>query len=82
MRRFFGFVNGSFFGHVVFYELIGSLPMFVWFLTENYHQGTLTVSFTVQSALVTIAGGVVVAFAMWHTVTLPLLRRSKEKIRK
>ena len=80
MRRFFVFVNGSLFGHVVFYELIFSLPAFIWFLVENYKEDALTVAWTVQFALEGIAGGVLVAFALWHTVTLPLLRRSKAKI--
>jgi len=82
MRPFFNFVNGSFFGHVVFYELIGSLPVFIWFLVEIHNEGTLTVPFAAQFALEAIAGGVIAAFAMWHTVTLPLLRRSKERIGK
>jgi len=57
MRPFFNFVNGSFFGHVVFYELIGSLPVFIWFLVENHNEGTLTVPFAAQFALEAIAGG-------------------------
>ena len=82
MRRFFGFANRSFFGHVVLYELVVSLPVFIWFLVENYNERTLTVPFAAQFALEAIAGGVIAAFAMWHTVTLPLLRRSKERIGK
>ena len=82
MRRFFGFVNGSFFGHVVLYELVGSLPVFIWFLVETHKEGTLTAWWAAQFALAAIAGGIVAAFALWHTVTLPLLRHSKEKIRK
>jgi len=79
VRTFFEFVNKSLFGHVVLYELVVSLPVFIWFLVENQSEGTLTLLWTAQFALEAVAGGGVVAFAMWHTVTLPLLRRSKEK---
>ena len=78
MRVFFEFTNRSFFGHVVLYQLVVSLPVFIWFLVENHNEGTLTLLWTAQFALVAIAVGVAIAFAIWHTVTLPLLRRAKE----
>jgi hypothetical protein len=71
-------VGRSLFGHVVFFELVLSLPWVIWFLGSNYAEGTLTVSFILQFIAEAAVAGAAVAFAIWHTVTLPLIRRVKK----
>jgi hypothetical protein len=66
----------SLLGHVAFYEGIIALPWLVWFLASNNMQGTLAVSFTLQFAVEVIAGSALVAFAIWHTATLPIMKRA------
>ena len=79
MRAVFEFYNRSLFGHVVVYEVLGSPAMFIWYLVENYNEGTITLLRAVQFAAEVVAVFFLVAFAIWHTVTLPLLRQSKKK---
>ena len=71
-------VSQSLLGHVVLFELIVSLPWLVWFFASNYAEGTLTVSSTLQFIAEAVVVGAAVAFAVWHTITLPLIRRVKK----
>jgi len=71
-------VSQSLLGHVVLFELIVSLPWLVWFCASNYAEGSLTVSFALQFIAEAVVVGAAVAFAVWHTITLPLIRRVKK----
>jgi hypothetical protein len=66
-------------GHIVLFEVIFSFPFLVWFAASNYSDGTLTLSFFVQFLLLDVLAGAAGAFAIWHTVTLPLIRRTKHQ---
>ena len=68
----------SFAGHVALFQLILGLPFFLWFVISNQIEGTLTLSFTLRFMVEDFVICVAVAFAFWHTVTLPLIRAAKK----
>ena len=65
----------SLWGHVIFYEVVFSLPIAATFLYLNYSDGTLTTSWAGHIAIVSAAFGAMVAVGIWYTITLPRLKR-------
>jgi hypothetical protein len=63
---------------VVLFGLTFALPFFVWGLVSNYAQGTLTLPFTIEMAVGLGALGALAAIAVWYTITLPIIRRTKK----
>jgi hypothetical protein len=79
LRRFLVWVNKSLLGHIVFYEILVSVPALTWFFVENYSERTLTWTFTLQFVLLSLLLGAAAGFALWHTVTLPIKRRLERR---
>jgi hypothetical protein len=75
IMTFSKWASRSLFGHLVFFQIIVTLPLVIYLLYSNYTEGTLTVAFTLKIVLAAIASGAFVAFGFWHTVTLPMMRR-------
>jgi hypothetical protein len=65
----------SLLGHIVFFQAVFSLPLFLFFLSENHSQGTLTVESAIYLAALWSAFGAVGAAFFWYTMSLPLIRR-------
>lgn len=78
MMNFSKWISRSLLGHVVFFQIIFSLPASIYGLVSNYTQGTLTVPFAVEMMIVVSALGAVGAAAVWYTITLPIINRTKK----
>jgi hypothetical protein len=78
-RKFLKWTGGSLIGHVVFFELIFSLPLLVVFLYLNYLQHTLTVDWAIHMVLISPIPGAVLAVLIWYTITLPRIRRHGDR---
>ena len=68
-------VGISLWGHVLFYQVVFSLPIAATFLYLNYSDGTLTTAWAGLIAIVSAVFGLMVAVGIWYTITLPRLRR-------
>ena len=68
-------VGTSLWGHVLFYQVVFSLPIAATFLYLNYSDGTLTTAWAGHIAIVSVVFGLMVAVGIWYTITLPRLRR-------
>jgi hypothetical protein len=66
-------------GHMVFFQVVWSLPMFALVSAWDYRDGTLTAAQLVRDVVVSAVGGVFMAFVCWHVVTLPILKRTGRK---
>jgi hypothetical protein len=66
-------------GHIVLFQAACSVPIFVLLAAWNYQDGTLTVRWAAWIALVSVAGGLVMALVAWYFVTLPILKRTGRK---
>jgi hypothetical protein len=71
-------ISSSLLGHVALFEVILSAPAFAYGLASNYSDGLLTPAFTIEMAVELAAIGAAVGFAVWHCITLPLIRRQKK----
>ena len=69
----------SLWGHVVFFQIVFALPMLALVLFWDYQDGTLSAELVARHALISAAAGAFMAFACWHVVTLPILRRTGRK---
>jgi hypothetical protein len=73
--KFLRWTCSSLTGHLV---LVG-VPFFISEMIVltglNYYDGTLTAEWTVHIAFVCAILGAVVATLVWHTITLPMIRR-------
>lgn len=67
--------NPTLLGHVVLFEVIFSLPLFLFFLSTRHARGTLTLDSGIYLAFIWAAGGAVVAVLFWFTFSLPLMKR-------
>ena len=72
--------NPTLLGHVVLFEVIFSLPLFLFFLSTRHSQGTLTLDSAIYLAFIWAGGGAVMAVFFWFTFSLPLMKRRKDGI--
>jgi hypothetical protein len=69
----------SLWGHIAVFEAIFALPLFLFFLSQTYSQGTLTVDWTIYLAILwTVLGAVGGAF-FWYAVSLPLIKSRRDR---
>jgi hypothetical protein len=71
--------SSSLLGHIALAEAVFALPLFLFFLSENYSQGTLTVEWSIYLAILWVVFGAVGGAFFWYTVSLPLIRRQRDK---
>jgi hypothetical protein len=67
--------SASFRGHVVFFQVVWSIPMFLIETAFDYRERTLTMGGEIWSAFVAVGAGFFMAFVAWHVVTVPILKR-------
>ena len=75
VRAFLTWAWSSARGHVAFFSIVFSVPELLLSLTENYSEGTLTVSWALYSAVAVFALGAILALLIWYTITRPYRRR-------
>lgn len=78
--NFFKWASSSLLGHVALTEVFFSVPLFLVFLDLNYEDGTLTIAWALYMALIWALLGVVSAAFVWHTISLPLIKRRKDRL--
>lgn len=78
--KFFKWASSSLLGHVALTELVFSLPLFLVFLDSNYEDGTLNLAWALYMALIWALLGVAGAALLWHTISLPLIKRRKDRL--
>ncbi|HEX5323704.1 MAG TPA: hypothetical protein VFW40_07955 [Capsulimonadaceae bacterium] len=61
------------------FELVFSLPFYLYGIVANQASGTLTGSYACEMLVESIAMGAAVAAAVWYAITLPIIRRSGGK---
>jgi len=66
----------SLLGHIVVFEIVWSLPLFLVFLVTNYSDWT--VEWAIYSAFLCAVGGAVCGAFLWFVVTAPRIRRQKK----
>ena len=71
-------ISRSLLGHVVFFEIIFSVPAFIYGLASNYSQDALTAPFAIEMMVEVATLGAVGAVAVWYTITLPIIRRTRK----
>jgi hypothetical protein len=64
--------------HIVVFEGVFSLPLFVFFLSQTYREGTLTLSWGLYLLMVWVTLGAVGGAFFWYAVSRPLTRRRSE----
>ena len=72
-NSFLTWCSSSLRGHIVLVETFSSLPIAIAFLSID--EEPFTVGRVLQLAFVWGIGGVVIATALWYTVSLPIIRR-------
>lgn len=75
VRSIRNLVSRSLVGHIVFFEVIFSLPFVVFGIVSNYSEGTLSVGFAIEMVAEIVAIGAVVAAAVWFFITTPLKKK-------
>ena len=77
MRRskFIAWASTSLSGHVALFEIVFGLPMAVLMIFLNYTDGTLTIGWAMWIVGSCAAISIVLAIAIWTTLTLPRIRR-------
>ena len=78
-RDFLKWVGSSLLGHIALSELLFSMPLFLLGLSLNYSEGTITVAWSFYIAIVCALGGIIFALLFWYTVSVPLIKRRKDK---
>jgi hypothetical protein len=75
--------SSSLVGHIVLFQLFFALPMFILFVYLNYSEGTLTFSWGVWIAFVSVCGGLFMALFLWFTLSrwFVYLRRDTDAMR-
>lgn len=76
MRSIGHLVSRSLVGHIVFFEIIFSLPFVIFGIVSNYSEGTLSVGFAIEMAAEIVTIGAVVAVAVWFFITMPLKKKA------
>jgi protein-S-isoprenylcysteine O-methyltransferase Ste14 len=74
---FLKWVSRSLIGQVVLCQTMFSASLLALFLGLNYEQGTLTASWALWILIVTVFAGILAAILLWHTMTLPLIKRQQ-----
>jgi len=69
--------SSSLLGHIALFEIVFSLPFFLYFLHQHYLEDTLTVEWAIYLAVIWAVGGAVVAGFVWFTVSLGLIKRQR-----
>jgi hypothetical protein len=59
-------------GHILLWEIVFSLPLFLMFLLKSNSEGTLTFEWAIHLAIVWSVLGVLAATTFWYLVSLPL----------
>lgn len=75
MRSIGSLVSRSLVGHIVFFEVIFSLPFVIFGVITNYAEGTLSMGFAIEMVAEIVAIGAVVAVLVWFFITVPLKKR-------
>jgi hypothetical protein len=63
--------------HIVYWEVLFSLPLYVVFLFRIHSQDGLTVGWAAWMAFVWAVGGIVVAVIFWYMAVLPMKRKKR-----
>jgi hypothetical protein len=74
-RALLNWLATSLVGHVVFYQLIFTVPVAATFLYLSYSDGTLTAAWAGYTVIVSAVFALVVAAGIWYTITSPRLKR-------
>ena len=70
-------ISHTLLGHVVFFEAVFAAPFFIYGLTSNYEQGTLSTAFAFEILIELGALTAIGAVAIWYTITSSLINRTK-----
>ena len=65
--------------HVLFWELVFSLPMFLVFLDLIHSEGTLTTAWAMWMAFGWAVLGAVAAVIFWYVAVLPMIDRRRDR---
>lgn len=75
MKAFCRWTMSSLGGHVVFWEVIGALPLYLYFLPTIKSQGELTVDWAISMALGTAAIWAIIGAGVWFLAVKPMRDR-------
>lgn len=75
----FKWVISSLGHHVLFWELVFALPMFVIFLHVIYSEGTLTVAWAIWMAFGWSILGAAAAVIFWYAAVLPMTKGTRDR---
>jgi hypothetical protein len=83
VRTFLKWCSSSLRGHIVLYQLLGAVPMFILFTYLNYTEGTLTFSWGIWIAFVAECFALFMALFQWFTLSrwFVYLRRDTERMK-
>jgi hypothetical protein len=83
VRTFLKWCSSSLEGHIVLFQFLGALPMFILFTYLNYTEGTLTFSWGIWIAFVAECFGIFMALFFWFTLSRwsVYLRRDTEAMK-
>ena len=76
--RFLKWAATTLAGHLVLWQIVFSIPLFIVLLWFEIDDGRLTLFQAIYDAVLVSAGGVVVAVLIWYMLTSPLLQRLKK----
>ncbi len=79
-RALLNWFGTSLVGHVVFYQLIFTVPIAATFLYLSYSDGILTAAWAGYTVIVSAVFGLMVAAGIWYTITSPLLKRRRTNL--
>jgi hypothetical protein len=77
--RFVRWASKSLVGHLVFFGGAFAIGESLFFCTQNYMDGTLTVAWAIWIVSASIVLGALGAGAVWYTMTLPRLKRRGQR---
>lgn len=78
--KFLKWASTSLLGHLIVFEVIFSLPMFLLLSALNYSLDIFTVGWARYAAIVWASLGGVGAALVWCTVSLPAIKRRKNNL--
>jgi hypothetical protein len=77
---FLKWASSSLLGHLVLVEVVCSVPLCLVLLDLNYEDGTLTAGWALWIFSISALAGVIGAALVWYTISLPLIKRRKDRL--
>ena len=79
VKNFFRWASHSLGGHIVLFELVLSLSLFIVFLAQKLADGDITLGWVLWALFVTASIGAIAAILAWFTITRGLIDRTRNR---